>query len=419
MRRIPASLVLCAGLLLALSPMRASAQEPAPSLDQGRGALALPRFGVVPAPASATRVSGGPAARTDSGLMPNQVQYFVHPEDVSTVGSQCVGLDCTGAEAFGFDTIRMKENNTRIKFEDTSVSAGFAAKDWQLTANESQQGGLDKFSIDNVSDSRTPFTVLGDAVNNALYLSEWRAGFGTTSPVLTLHSSFGDSPGLRLDQTSASGYSPYVWDVSGNESNFFVRDVTGGGTLPLRIMPGAGANSIVSTSAGIGLGTLTPGARLHLVNSAPTIRATNSSTGTTTLSLDANGNLTLSGLLFESSSRTVKENLRAIDGDVLLERVSRLPLYHWNYKTDEPSVTHVGPVAEDFADAFGLGKDEAHIAALDASGVALGAIQALARQNQAKDAKIGELEARLGEQAAALEHLRSELKTLMDRVEAR
>jgi hypothetical protein len=44
-------------------------------------------------------------------------------------------------ESFGFDTIRLKENNTRIKFDDTSVSAGFPANDWQLTANDSASGG--------------------------------------------------------------------------------------------------------------------------------------------------------------------------------------------------------------------------------------------------------------------------------------
>lgn len=38
-------------------------------------------------------------------------------------GSLCVGLDCLSTESFGFDTIRLKENNLRIKFQDTSVGA--------------------------------------------------------------------------------------------------------------------------------------------------------------------------------------------------------------------------------------------------------------------------------------------------------
>ncbi|TIV30601.1 MAG: hypothetical protein E5V99_17210, partial [Mesorhizobium sp.] len=56
-------------------------------------------------------------------------------------GSLCVGLDCVDNESFGFNTIVMKENNTRIYFDDTSTNAGFAANDWALIANDSGSGG--------------------------------------------------------------------------------------------------------------------------------------------------------------------------------------------------------------------------------------------------------------------------------------
>src|SRR6185369_2938107 len=51
----------------------------------------------------------------------------VFADDVIVQGSECVGLDCVNNENFGFDTLRLKENNTRIHFDDTSVSAGFPA----------------------------------------------------------------------------------------------------------------------------------------------------------------------------------------------------------------------------------------------------------------------------------------------------
>ena len=69
----------------------------------------------------------------------------VIPDDLIVQGSTCVGFDCINNESFGFDTIRLKENNTRIKFEDTSL-AGFPTNDWQLTANDSASGGASKFS---------------------------------------------------------------------------------------------------------------------------------------------------------------------------------------------------------------------------------------------------------------------------------
>ena len=65
-------------------------------------------------------------------------------DDLIVDGSACIGFDCVNGESFGFDTIRLKENNLRIKFQDTSVGA-FPSADWQLTANESANGGLSKF----------------------------------------------------------------------------------------------------------------------------------------------------------------------------------------------------------------------------------------------------------------------------------
>src|SRR5882757_5104749 len=94
----------------------------------------------------------------------------VIPDDLIVQGSACVGLDCVNNESFGFDTIRLKENNTRIKFDDTSVSAGFPANDWQLTANDSAAGGLNKFSIENSTVATIPFTIVGPAPTNSLFI---------------------------------------------------------------------------------------------------------------------------------------------------------------------------------------------------------------------------------------------------------
>src|ERR1700712_6015651 len=75
----------------------------------------------------------------------------VIPDDLIVQGSACVGLDCVNGESFGFDTIRLKENNTRLKFDDTSVSAGFPANDWQITANDSASGGASYLAFDDVT----------------------------------------------------------------------------------------------------------------------------------------------------------------------------------------------------------------------------------------------------------------------------
>lgn len=62
---------------------------------------------------------------------------------------------------------------------------------------------------------------------------------GETFGTLPLKIKRTDTPGLRLEQTNGGGFTAQTWDVAGNEANFFVRDLTGGSRLPLRIRPGA------------------------------------------------------------------------------------------------------------------------------------------------------------------------------------
>ena len=77
------------------------------------------------------------------------------------------------------------------------------------------------------------------------------------------------------------------------------------------------------------------------------------------------------------SDRHAKENFAPIDTAAILDQVAQLPLTAWTYKADPEHRRYIGPVAQDFHAAFGLGNDTT-ISTLDADGVALAAIQALA-----------------------------------------
>lgn len=68
-------------------------------------------------------------------------------ENLIVAGSACVGFDCAENETFGFDTIRLKENNLQIDFMDTSSTSGFPTNDWRIKTNDSTNGGRDYFSI--------------------------------------------------------------------------------------------------------------------------------------------------------------------------------------------------------------------------------------------------------------------------------
>ncbi len=95
------------------------------------------------------------------------------------------------------------------------------------------------------------------------------------------------------------------------------------------------------------------------------------------------------------SDRNAKENFAPIDTAQILDRIAALPLTAWTYKHDPDQRRYIGPVAQDFHAAFGLGNDTT-INTLDADGVALAAIQALAEENKRLRAELDEIKKRIG-----------------------
>ncbi len=210
------------------------------------------------------------AVDTDSGV-PTKDQVIL--DDLIVSGSACIGFDCVNGESFGFDTIRIKENNLRIRAMDTSTTSSFPSRDWQITFNDSANGGANKFSIDDIDGGRTPFTIEASARSHSLYVDDYgRVGFGTSTPYVELHMSDGDTPTVRLDQNGTSGWSPQIWDVAGNETNFFIRDASNGSRLPFRIRPGAPTSSIdIDGDGQVGIGTSSPDAPVDVLANATSI----------------------------------------------------------------------------------------------------------------------------------------------------
>ncbi|TMO82042.1 hypothetical protein [Pseudoalteromonas spongiae] len=198
----------------------------------------------------------------------------VFTTDVIIQGSNCVGFDCVNGESFGFDTIRLKENNLRINFQDTSNSASFPSNDWRLVANDTGNGGANYFAIEDSTAGRTPFKVEAAAPANTLYVeADGDVGIKTANPVVDLHVVEGNTPTLRLEQDGSDGFTPQTWDVAGNEANFFIRDVTNGSKLSFRIEPGAPESSVHIDNAGnVGLGNSNPNAALDIVRSNGTAK---------------------------------------------------------------------------------------------------------------------------------------------------
>ena len=99
-------------------------------------------------------------------------------DDTIVSGSACIGQDCVNGENFGFDVLRLKENNLRIHFQDTSSSASFPSNDWRITVNDSSNGGENYFSIDDASGDKQLFKIspsgdiaMGRALGSSFALS--------------------------------------------------------------------------------------------------------------------------------------------------------------------------------------------------------------------------------------------------------
>ncbi len=433
---------------------------------------------VLPALESTDTAGGSPVVDQDEGFSDQVIA-----DDLIVDGSACIGFDCVNGESFGFDTIRLKENNLRIKFQDTSTAASFPSTDWQLTANDSANGGANKFSIDDISGSRTPFTVEGNAPSNSLYVDDGgRVGFGTSIPVVDNHIVSGNTPTLRLEQNGTSGFSPQTWDVAGNETSFFIRDATNGSVLPFRIRPGSINNALVVDGSGnVGVGVLSPAATMEITRSDGTTQLlieensstsaarnlidmsndgplriryqnTDNATNWTTsndasgfiidssgtggedlfltnsgrflirpngvadpgLVLENNGDMEIGGTLMENSNRNKKKDFETVSNQEILDKVLDLPLAEWSYKHDDNGVRHFGPMAQDFADAFGLGKDREHIATIDVGGVSLAAIKGL---NESMRDELAEKDATIEALAAENSDIKQRLQALEKLVE--
>ncbi len=345
--------------------------------------------------------------------VPTAANNQVFAEDLIVQGSTCVGVDCATNENFGFDTIRLKENNTAINFTDTSNTGSFPGNDWTLQANDTTNGGLNRFMIQDVTGGKTPLSVLAGARSDALFIDgSSNIGFGTSTPALPLHLKWGNTPALRLEQDNSEGWGAQTWDIAANEANFFIRDVSNGSKLPFRIKPGAPTGSItIGDNGQIGFnmnGNAFPNVPIDIrrnqdaASPIAVIRLTNADGsiqgGSDRFTVDSNGNVTARGSIVQLSSRTAKDNFTPVNEQDVLARVAALKIGTWNYKTDPASDRHLGPVAEDFHQQFGLGgSDNRHIALTDMGGVALAAVQALQKEIQTRDKLIQALEQRISQ----------------------
>jgi Chaperone of endosialidase len=142
--------------------------------------------------------------------------------------------------------------------------------------------------------------------------------------------------------------------------------------------------------------------------------------------IDGSGNATSgvqvpagSGSWTSLSDRNAKENFQAVNAEEVLDRIAAMPISMWNYKTQDKTIRHLGPMAQDFHAAFHIGEDDKHIAIVDESGVALAAIQGLNEKMEEQTAQLRQKDGEIRELKQGVAELKELVSKLSRQVDAK
>jgi hypothetical protein len=287
-------------------------------------------------------------------------------------------------------------------------------------ANDSTIGGGIGHDIGPSADS----SAIGGGVNNIIQDSAYESAIGG-----------GNGNVIQADANDSSVGGGYFNSVTGPASVICGGEFNGAGGYASTVAGGTGnsAGGDYSFAAGAGANATNDGAFVWADSLAYTFPsgaenefAARATGGVRFVSaVDTSGNpatgvaLAAGGGSWSSlSDRNSKENFAAVDSREVLERLCAMPVSTWNYKTQPPATRHIGPMAQDFARAFGVGEDNRHITGIDADGVALAAIQGLNEKlESALREKNEELE-KLKEKAAKVDLLEERLNRLEQAIQS-
>ncbi|HNS38389.1 MAG TPA: tail fiber domain-containing protein [Anaerolineaceae bacterium] len=204
----------------------------------------------------------------------------------------------------------------------------------------------------------------------------------------------------------ASGWSSTVSGGGGNEASGDYATVAGGSANTA-----AGDHSFVAGWSAANINDAHDGVFIYSDNSswhdfpstaANQFRVRSTGGAQFVTGIDGSGNPTAGvqvvaggGSWSAMSDVNMKANFGAVDTGAVLEAVAGMPISTWNYIAQDETIRHIGPMAQDFYAAFGVGEDDTHITTIDADGVALAAIQGLNEVVEEKDSEIAALHARV------------------------
>ncbi len=258
----------------------------------------------------------------------------------------------------------------------------------RLTVSDSLRPSI---FFDQTSGGSANWSIGADSTQG-VFIANGTTSFLTMAPTGNLGISAGAAPEARLHIGGS------------NEAKLLVKNTSNPGGFNTKVMFN------LENGGGIRFDMLdrSTGRNWVFQNQSSSFDITLAGTGVREFRFFPNGNLEISGALTQASSRDIKNNISSVDQQSVLDRVVALPINSWSYKKEQ-GVTHIGPMAEDFYQSFGLGNTDKGISPVDTGGVALAAIQGL---KQEKDDEVEMLKARLRQQDERMMQLEMALAEL-------
>ena len=107
-----------------------------------------------------------------------------------------------------------------------------------------------------------------------------------------------------------------------------------------------------------------------------------------------------------------------MDGNDVLNKLDNLDIPRWNYKKEDPSIMHIGPIAQDFYSTFNVGNNNTTVSTIDPAGIALVGVKALHKQTKDLQDKTAQVAAENEELKAKVAELSTNNSALLDRLAA-
>ena len=117
------------------------------------------------------------------------------------------------------------------------------------------------------------------------------------------------------------------------------------------------------------------------------------------------------------SDRNAKKNFQPVNTEAVLAKLVAIPIQQWNYKWEKDGdVPNIGPMAQDFKQAFFPGRDDKGISTLEFDGVELAAIQGLNQKLETGSQNSAVRIQKLETENAELKQQLAELEVLVERL---